>query len=155
MSYQSFCCLPTSPLQIVIAGLWPYAEGGHSHRRIVHAADLTGREVERALLAAARDNPNITFFEHHLGVDLVIGEANGVPHCFGVDVLDQRANTMIRCIAPVTMLATGGGGQVRGFVSKLSCSVLYTHIRLCDRRVPPLSGGVKARSLILFATSIC
>ncbi len=88
------------------------AEGGHSHRRIVHAADLTGREVERALLAAARDNPNITFFEHHLGVDLVIGEANGVPHCFGVDVLDQSANTMIRCIAPVTMLATGGGGQV-------------------------------------------
>ena len=89
-----------------------HAEGGHSHRRIVHAADLTGREVERALLAAARDNPNITFFEHHLGVDLVMGEANGVPHCFGVDVLDQRANVMFRCIAPVTMLATGGGGQV-------------------------------------------
>ena len=42
-------------------------EGGHSGRRIVHAADLTGAEVERALLGAARGHPNVTFFEHHAG----------------------------------------------------------------------------------------
>ncbi len=94
----------------------------------MHAADLTGREVERALLAAARANPNIMFYEHHLGVDLVMGEANGVPHCFGVDVLDQRANAMIRCIAPVTMLATGGGGQVRS--TCIALPLLCVPIRL-------------------------
>ncbi len=46
-------------------------EGGHSHRRIVHAADVTGREIERALLAAAATKGNISFFEHHAAIDLV------------------------------------------------------------------------------------
>jgi FAD binding domain len=49
-------------------------EGGHTHRRIVHAADVTGREIERALVAAASAHPNITLFEHHLAVDLVTDE---------------------------------------------------------------------------------
>lgn len=46
-------------------------EGGHTHRRIVHAADVTGREIERTLVAAAQAHPNISLFEHHLAVDLV------------------------------------------------------------------------------------
>lgn len=87
-------------------------EGGHSERRIVHADDMTGREVERALLAVARGNPNIHFYEHHLAVDLVQDEVGGLLHCLGVDVLDQRSQVMTRFIAPVTMLATGGAGQV-------------------------------------------
>eukprot|EP00879_Flechtneria_rotunda_P003298 GHRR01003523.1.p1 GENE.GHRR01003523.1~~GHRR01003523.1.p1 ORF type:complete len:550 (+),score=178.06 GHRR01003523.1:994-2643(+) len=87
-------------------------EGGHSNRRIVHAADLTGKEIERALLAAAHAHPNIIFHEHHLATELVVDEVSGQLHCFGVDVLDQRSSSMIRCLGLSTMLATGGAGQV-------------------------------------------
>lgn len=87
-------------------------EGGHSDRRIVHAADVTGREIERALVAAARKHPNISFHEHHLAQDLLYDEVNGARHCLGADVLDQATNTMMRFVAPVTLLATGGAGQV-------------------------------------------
>ncbi|KAL3135610.1 hypothetical protein ABBQ38_006091 [Trebouxia sp. C0009 RCD-2024] len=87
-------------------------EGGHSDRRVVHAADVTGREIERALIHSAKNNPNITFFEHHFAQDLVYDQINGASHCLGADVLDQQAGTMTRFVAPVTLLATGGGGQV-------------------------------------------
>ncbi|KXZ52812.1 hypothetical protein GPECTOR_8g198 [Gonium pectorale] len=87
-------------------------EGGHSNRRIVHAADMTGAEIERALLARARGHPNITFYEHHLVVDLVVDEYAGALHCFGADVLDQHASTMTRFLGLSTMLASGGAGQV-------------------------------------------
>ena len=87
-------------------------EGGHSDRRIVHAADITGREIERALIHSAKANPNITFYEHHFAQDLVYDQINGATHCLGADVLDQQAGTMTRFVAPVTLLATGGGGQV-------------------------------------------
>lgn len=53
-------------------GLHLTREGGHSARRIVHAADATGAEIERALLARARAHPNIAFFEHTLGLDLLV-----------------------------------------------------------------------------------
>src|SRR3990172_4025691 len=46
-------------------------EGGHSSRRIVHASDITGREIERALISAADKNPNITFYERHIAIDLI------------------------------------------------------------------------------------
>lgn len=49
-------------------------EGGHSHRRIVHAADMTGREIERALLKAVDDDPNISIFEHHFAIDLLTSQ---------------------------------------------------------------------------------
>ena len=49
-------------------------EGGHSHRRIVHAADVTGREIERTLLAAVTANSNIQVFEHFSAIDLVTAE---------------------------------------------------------------------------------
>ncbi len=88
-------------------------EGGHSVRRIVHAADATGAEIERALVTAASAHPNIKFFENHFAVDLVVGEgSDGGPLALGADVLCPDKTTMTRFVAPVTMLATGGAGQV-------------------------------------------
>src|SRR2546425_4117552 len=66
-------------------------EGGHSKRRILHAKDITGREVERALLAAVAAQPNIQIFENHFAIDLLttnkLGGA-GENHCLGVYGLD-------------------------------------------------------------------
>ena len=59
-------------------------EGGHSARRIVHAADVTGREIERALLAAAAAEGNITFFKNHLAVDLVWDEVRSLGTAAGL-----------------------------------------------------------------------
>lgn len=87
-------------------------EGGHSNRRIVHAKDATGLEIERALVAAARAHPNITVLEHHHAVDLVMGEVGGVPHCLGVDALCLPTGKSARFLAYSTMIASGGAGQV-------------------------------------------
>src|SRR5512136_126609 len=68
-------------------------EGGHSKRRILHAKDITGREIERALLAAVAGQPHIEIFENHLAIDLIsshkLGHA-GDNQCLGVYVLDKQ-----------------------------------------------------------------
>ncbi|CAM6101700.1 unnamed protein product [Calypogeia fissa] len=87
-------------------------EGGHSHHRIVHAADMTGREIERALLAAVRRNPNIKVFEHHCAVDLLTLQDGATVTCYGVDALDIRCNQVVRFLGGVTMLASGGSGHI-------------------------------------------
>lgn len=51
-------------------------EGGHSHHRIVHAADMTGREIERALLEAVVNDPYISMFEHHFAIDLLTSQVH-------------------------------------------------------------------------------
>lgn len=71
-------------------------EGGHSGRRIVHAADATGKEVQDTLVAAAERHPNISMFEHHLAVDLIVDDAENRPRCFGVDALDQKSGVLTR-----------------------------------------------------------
>ncbi|HUB08639.1 MAG TPA: L-aspartate oxidase [Myxococcales bacterium] len=87
-------------------------EGGHTRRRIVHAQDLTGREVERALLAACDEQRDrIAFFENHAAVDLILSERKG-GRCVGAYVLDSRAGEVRTFLAPVTVLATGGSGKV-------------------------------------------
>jgi L-aspartate oxidase len=90
-------------------------EGGHSERRILHAKDVTGREIERALLAAVAAQPNIEIFENHLAIDLITSQKLGYVgenHCLGAYVFDKNHNHVVIFSAPVTILATGGCGKV-------------------------------------------
>lgn len=95
-------------------------EGGHSHARVVHAADATGAEIERALVAAVRSHPNIRVSEFHLATELVTAHGpSGAPWCLGVDALlllapapGVRHAARRRFVAKTTMLATGGAGHV-------------------------------------------
>ena len=88
-------------------------EGGHSARRIVHAADATGAEIERALLSEVTAHRNVRIFENLQAVDLVLGEGpEGERIALGADVLNPETNTMHRFLASATLLATGGAGQV-------------------------------------------
>ena len=93
-------------------------EGGHSADRIVHAADMTGREVERALLTAARRSPNVEIREFHYAVNLLtqhqLGQAldPGELACYGAYVLDEATGRVETVLARATLLAAGGAGQV-------------------------------------------
>lgn len=90
-------------------------EGGHSHRRIVHARDLTGAEVERALLKACDKVSNIKFYEHHFAVDLLTTSKLGIKNdtrCLGAYVLDVKKSEVHTFLARATVLATGGCGKV-------------------------------------------
>jgi L-aspartate oxidase len=90
-------------------------EGGHSKRRILHAKDVTGREIERALLAAIAAQPNISIFEDHVAIDLITSQKLGYVgenRCLGAHVLDKPGNRVVTFTAPVTLLATGGCGKV-------------------------------------------
>jgi L-aspartate oxidase len=90
-------------------------EGGHSRRRIAHAKDMTGREAERALLAAVAQQSNLQIFEDHFAVDLITSRKLGRPgpnRCLGAYVLDQKAGRVVTFTARVTTLATGGCGKV-------------------------------------------
>jgi len=89
-------------------------EGGHSHRRIVHAADATGAAVQRTLIEVARRTPNITFFEHHALVDLIPARSlsHGAPACAGLYALDEASGEVVAFSAPEIVLATGGAGRV-------------------------------------------
>lgn len=90
-------------------------EGGHSERRILHAKDVTGREIERALLAAVAAQPNIEIFENHLAIDLISSQKLGYVgenHCLGAYVFDKKAGRVEIFSAPFTILATGGCGKV-------------------------------------------
>lgn len=94
-------------------------EGGHSHHRIVHAADMTGREIQRVLVEQVHKHPNIEVFEHHQALELLTEHHLGKYvtrydhiHCFGAYVLDQKNSHVHRVLAKTTLLATGGAGQV-------------------------------------------
>jgi L-aspartate oxidase len=89
-------------------------EGGHSQRRIVHAADTTGAEVQRTLIAQVKGTPSITVFEHHMLVDLITDRhlKRQGRQCHGAYVLDVNSGAVITFGAATTVLATGGAGKV-------------------------------------------
>ncbi|KAJ4748805.1 L-aspartate oxidase [Rhynchospora pubera] len=87
-------------------------EGGHSHNRIVHSADMTGREIERALLQAVDNDPNISLFGHHFAIDLLTSQDKNGINCHGVDVFNTETQKIIRFISKVTLLASGGAGHI-------------------------------------------
>ncbi len=90
-------------------------EGGHSARRVLHAGDITGREVSEVLLARCRENPNITILEYHLAVDLITSrhfDWRSENACYGAYVMDTRTNVIKTFLSTFTFLATGGAGKV-------------------------------------------
>ena len=95
-------------------------EGGHSEFRILHHKDVTGREMERALLEAAQKSPNINLIHHCFVIDIITQHHLGylvtksTPDicCYGVYVLNAKNNRIEKILSRVTLLATGGNGQV-------------------------------------------
>ncbi len=90
-------------------------EGGHSKRRILHAKDVTGREIESALLAAIAAQPNIQIFEDHFAIDLITSQKLGYVgenRCHGVYVLNKITGLVETFVARNVLLATGGCGKV-------------------------------------------
>src|SRR5688572_19073192 len=86
-------------------------EGGHSHRRIAHAADATGSAVQNTLVGRVKSHPNIRVLEDHIAVDLITSRKLGEPgpkRVYGAYVLDKRAGMVKTFAANVTLLATGG-----------------------------------------------
>ncbi len=90
-----------------------HLEGGHSARRVAHAGDTTGMEVERALLHAVKAEARVRLLEHHTAIDLIALEKYGGPEvCGGAYVLDEASGKVVTILARATVLATGGAGKV-------------------------------------------
>ncbi len=98
-------------------------EGGHSTRRVVHAADATGAEVQRTLVKACQSHPRIRLLEHQNAIDLIMLTSFGGPErCVGAYVLDEAASTtdhhiVETYVARETVIATGGAGKVYLYTS--------------------------------------
>lgn len=90
-------------------------EGGHSQRRIIHAADATGHAVQVTLSETLHQHPNITLLQYHCAADLITSSQLGMAgpdRCLGLHVLDIRNDKVITISAQHTVLAAGGAGQV-------------------------------------------
>ncbi|WP_247185753.1 L-aspartate oxidase [Escherichia coli] len=90
-------------------------EGGHSHRRILHAADATGREVQSTLVSKAQNHPNIRVLERSNAVDLIVSDKIGLPgtrRVVGAWVWNRNKKTVETCHAKAVVLATGGASKV-------------------------------------------
>jgi len=94
-------------------------EGGHSEYRVVHHKDITGFEVERALLQRVHQLENITVLAHHFAIDLITEHQLSIANtknvsCYGAYVLNQKTGEIITVQATQTLLASGGVGSVYG-----------------------------------------
>src|SRR5215470_4944074 len=93
-------------------------EGAHSRNRVVHWQDVTGREIQRGLLAAVARHTNITVLDDHIAVDLLsLAKYGGDPGCFGAYVLDKASGVVKTICARATVLASGGTGKVYVYTS--------------------------------------
>lgn len=97
-------------------------EGGHSQRRIIHAADATGHAVQVTLEQRVRAHPNITLLEHHCAIDVITTrkldpQSKTASRCVGVYVQDVRQEKVVTVAASQTVLATGGAGKVYLYTS--------------------------------------
>jgi len=115
---------PEGPL-----GLHLTREGGHTHRRIAHAADATGKAIHIALLEKAKAHPNIQLFENWVAVDLItqrhLKDIKSQDYkksvlkdrCYGVYALDMKHNNVVAITSNDVVLATGGVGKVYKYTS--------------------------------------
>ena len=96
-----------------------HKEGGHSHRRVIHAADATGKAIETTLESRVRKHKNIELFEHHVAVDLITTHklSKNRQRCIGAYVLDSREKKVKVFRARNVVLATGGAGKVYLYTS--------------------------------------
>jgi len=100
-------------------------EGGHSKSRILHATDLTGWEIERTLISAAHEKPNIEIFSHHMVIDLItlakmdpsVTPGSSRDELLGFYALDTVTNKVKTFVSKVTLLASGGAGKVYLYTS--------------------------------------
>jgi L-aspartate oxidase len=95
-------------------------EGGHTEHRILHHKDITGYEIQRGLMHQIKTNPNIDIYEDHFSIDIItqhhlgriITRYDRDIECFGAYILDKKQNIVKTFLAPVTMIATGGSGNL-------------------------------------------
>ncbi len=93
-------------------------EGAHTRHRVVHWEDVTGREIQRALIEAVGKHSNITMLDEHIAVDLLsMAKYGGDPACFGAYVLDRNTGEVKTICARATVLASGGTGKVYVYTS--------------------------------------
>jgi len=88
-------------------------EGGHSKRRILHAGDSTGAEIQRALIQSVQAEKNITIYPYHVGIDLILDKKDAM----GVYALDIKNSNVVSFISKTTLIAAGGAGTVYLYTS--------------------------------------
>ena len=100
-------------------------EGGHSRDRILHANDLTGQEIERAMIEAINSKNNITVFPHHMLIDFMtisrldskVEPGSPKDEALGAYILDVKTNQVKTFLSKITLLASGGAGKVYLYTS--------------------------------------
>lgn len=96
-------------------------EGGHSQRRVLHAHDATGAELEKKLLAQVKKNPRIKIFEHHMAVDLIVRrhlkKQARDERCYGAYILNKKTGKIDTFLAKAVVLASGGAGKTYLYTS--------------------------------------
>ena len=116
-------------------------EGGHKKRRVLHAGDITGEEIQRALIERCYKEENITVFENHIAVDIITTQHIGINQenkALGAYILDTNTNEVITLIAAATVIATGGTGKVYLYTSNpdVACGA---GVAMCYRAGLPIA----------------